>query len=100
MLTGLWCQLRALPSNTTQIGLICDQPTPDNATVLTYTGSGLSYNGIDLVSSGLGQPLLLENTTSTIVTGPDADNLTIVPVYTGVLQSDNGIEGLAQVSTH
>ena len=44
---------------------------------MTYTGSGLSYNGIDLVASAPGQPLLLENTTSVLVSN---DSLTFVPV--------------------
>ena len=77
MQTGQWCQLRPLPSNTSQIGMICDQPTPDTATVMTYTGSGLAYNGVDLVASGAGQPLLLENTTALAVTN---DTLAFVPV--------------------
>ena len=81
--TGLYCQLRPLPSNTTQIGMICDQPTDAIATVMTYTGDGLSYNGIALVSAGPGQPLLLENTTRVPVLGPTADNLTLVPALTG-----------------
>ena len=81
--TGLWCQLRALPSNGSRIGMICDQPTPGTATVMTYTGSGLSYNGIDLVASAPGQPLLLENTTSAPVAGGSVDGLTIAPALTG-----------------
>ncbi len=32
-------------------GLLCDQPTISTATVLTYTGSGLSHNGVPLVES-------------------------------------------------
>ena len=36
--TGLYCQLRGLPSNSSQLGMFCDQPTPDTATVMTYTG--------------------------------------------------------------
>jgi hypothetical protein len=85
--TGLWCQLRPLPSNTSQIGMICDQPTAATATVMTYTGSGLAYNGIDLVASGPGLPLLLENTTAlaSAYTGPTADDLTLVPALTGVM---------------
>jgi hypothetical protein len=77
--TGLYCQLRPLPSNATQIGMICDQPTPATATIMTYTGDGLSYNGNALVSAGPGQPLLLKNTSSVPVPGPTADNLTFVP---------------------
>ncbi len=79
--TGMWCQLRPLPSNTTQIGMICDQPTSATATVMTYTGDGLSYNGVQLVASGgAGTTLLLANTSTTPVVGPGADNLTLVPV--------------------
>ena len=81
--TGLWCRLAPLTSNTTQIGMVCDQPTAATGTALTYTGDGLSYNGIDLVASGPGQPLLLENTTRVPVSGPTADNLTITPALTG-----------------
>jgi hypothetical protein len=40
--TGLWCRLAPLTSNTTQIGMICDQPTAATGTTLTYTGDGLS----------------------------------------------------------
>jgi hypothetical protein len=83
--TGLWCRLAPLTSNTTQIGMICDQPTAATGTTLTYTGDGLSYNGIDLVASGPGQPLLLENTTTAPVAGPTADNLTITPALSGEL---------------
>ena len=78
--TQRWCQLRPLPTNTTQIGMICDQPTSATATVMTYTGDGLSYNGVPLVAAaGSGTTLLLENTTSTPVVGPFADNLSLVP---------------------
>jgi hypothetical protein len=63
--------------------MICDQPTLATATILTYTGDGLSYNGIDLVASGPGQPLLLDNTTRTPVSGPTADNLALVPALVG-----------------
>jgi hypothetical protein len=54
---------------------------------MTYTGDGLSYNGIDLVSAGYGQPLLLENTTTAPVVGPTTDNLTIVPALTGAFSN-------------
>jgi len=36
--TGLYCQLRGLPANSSQLSMFCDQPTPDTATVMTYTG--------------------------------------------------------------
>ena len=82
--TGQWCQLRPLPTNASQIGMICDQPSPATATVMTYTGDGLSYNGIALVApAGPGTTLLLENTTSAPVPGPSGDNLTFVPAPLG-----------------
>jgi hypothetical protein len=78
--TGLWCRLAPLPSNASQTGMVCDQPSAATATPLTYTGDGLAYNGVALVSPGGGQPLLLANTTSTPVVGPTADNLALTPV--------------------
>ena len=79
--TGQWCRLAPLPSNSSQIGMICDQPTPDTATVMTYTGDGLSYQGVKLVApSGPGTTLLLANTTTVPLSGSGAGNLTFVPV--------------------
>jgi hypothetical protein len=76
--TGQYCQLRGLPSNSTQLGMFCDQPTPATATVMTYTGSGLSYQGQPLVAAGPLAPLLLSNTT-TVPPGPMDDNLSFPP---------------------
>jgi hypothetical protein len=81
--TGLWCRLAPLTSNQTQIGMLCDQSSAATGTPLTYTGDGLSYNGIDLVATGPGQPLLLENTTRVPVAGPSGDNLTLAPAPVG-----------------
>jgi hypothetical protein len=39
------------PSTCNTQGLICDQPTISTATILTYTGSGMSYNGVPLVET-------------------------------------------------
>ena len=66
--TGMYCQLRPTPTNTTQITLYCDQASPATATPLTYTGNGLSYNGVALVSTGPGTPLMLANTTAVPLT--------------------------------
>jgi hypothetical protein len=55
--TGLYCRLDALPaglvspSTCNTQGVICDQPTIATATILTYTGSGMSYNGVPLVET-------------------------------------------------
>ena len=62
--TGQYCRLAPLPTNSTQLGMICDQANASTATVFTYTGYGLAYNGIPMVSTGPGEPLLLGNTTS------------------------------------
>jgi hypothetical protein len=81
--TGLWCRLAPLPSNASQTGMVCDQPSAATATPLTYTGDGLAYNGMALVSTGPGQPLVLDNSTSPALAGPTADNLALVPALTG-----------------
>ena len=78
--TGMWCRLVPSPSNSTQIGMVCDQPTSATAVLFTYTGDGLAVDGVQLVAGGTGQPLLLANTTTTPVTSGTADNLTFVPV--------------------
>ena len=78
--TGMWCRLAPSPSNATQLGMVCDQPTPATATAFTYTGDGLAVDGIKLVSPGPGQPLLLANTTTAPVTDAAADNLSLTPV--------------------
>jgi hypothetical protein len=54
------CRLAPLPSG--EQGVLCDQDTSATATVLTYTGSGLTYKGDPLVSAGPGKPLVLQST--------------------------------------
>jgi hypothetical protein len=78
--TGMWCRLAPSPSNATQIGMVCDQPTSATAVAFTYTGDGLAVDGIQLVAGGPGEPLLLANTTTAPITSGTADNLTFVPV--------------------
>jgi hypothetical protein len=91
--TGMYCQLRSMPTNATQLGMFCDQPTPATATIMTYTGSGLTYDGIPLVASGPGAPLLLANTTA-IAPGPRDDNLSFPPA--GGIQTAAGMALSAQ----
>jgi hypothetical protein len=43
--------------------MLCDQPTPDTATPVTYMGNGLVYNGQVLAPSGPGGVLVLQNST-------------------------------------
>lgn len=61
--TGLWCRLapytsRASSACSTQ-GVLCDQGAAADATVLTYTGTGLSFNGVPLVKEPGSATLLL-----------------------------------------
>jgi hypothetical protein len=69
--TGQFCRLTdisALPGSTQAAGtqgLVCDQPTAATATIITYTGNGLAYNGTPLVAAGPGQPLVLNGTSGT-----------------------------------
>jgi hypothetical protein len=99
--TGMWCRLVPSPSNATQIGMVCDQPTSATAVAFTYTGDGLAVDGIKLVAPGPGQPLMLANTTTAPITSPTADNLTFVPVVnpagelvrSGHAYHDVGVDG-------
>ena len=77
--TGLYCRLAPLPANTTKLVMLCDQASAAAATNLTYTGVGLSFNGVPLVSTGAGAPLMLANTTST-APGPSDASLTFPTV--------------------
>jgi hypothetical protein len=97
----MWCRLVPSPSNATQIGMVCDQPTSATAVAFTYTGDGLAVDGIKLVAPGPGQPLMLANTTTAPITSPTADNLTFVPVVnpagelvrSGHAYRDVGVDG-------
>jgi hypothetical protein len=75
--TGLYCRLATLPAGTvspstcnTQ-GVICDQDTIATASVLTYTGSGLSYNGVPLVEAAPSKTLVLSADPACTVPGGD-----------------------------
>jgi hypothetical protein len=39
--------------------MVCDAATPEEATPVQYTGSGLSYGGLPLESSSPGEPLVV-----------------------------------------
>ena len=78
--TGKYCRLAQLPAGyvspttcNTQ-GVICDQDNIATATILTYTGSGLSYNGVPLVQSLPSKTLVLSADPACTV--PDGDKLT------------------------
>ncbi len=64
--TGLFCRLAPSTSGGSgEVGMLCDQPTAATATPMVYTGAGLATSdGVPLVSTGPGAPLLLANTTT------------------------------------
>ena len=61
--TGLYCRLATVPGSS-QKGMMCDASTPASATVLTFTGSGLAYNGVPLAPTGPNQTLVLDASAS------------------------------------
>jgi hypothetical protein len=65
------------PSSCATQGVICDQDTIATATILTYTGSGLSYNGVPLVQSPISKTLLASADAGCTV--PGGDRLTFPP---------------------
>ena len=79
--TGLYCRLATLGAGP-EMGMICDVETLADATAFTYTGSGLSYGGVPLVSTGPGAPLVLANTTSATLDA-NADHLVFAPTGDG-----------------
>jgi hypothetical protein len=75
--TGQYCRLAVLSPGTEQ-GMVCDQALLADATPLTYTGSRLSYQGVPLVSTAPGAPLVLANSTSAPLSA-SSDNLLLSP---------------------
>jgi hypothetical protein len=61
--TGLWCRLAPFTPQTTcnTQGMLCDQASPAKATILTYTGNGLTYNGVPLVQLPVSGTLVLRS---------------------------------------
>ncbi len=59
-------------------GLLCDQATSAGASSLTYTSSGLSFNGVPLVVSPGSKTLLLSADPACTV--PGGDQLAVEPV--------------------
>ncbi len=82
--TDLWCRLAELPDDSSQIGLTCDLDSPENASVLTYTGVGLEQDGIPMVvPGGNGTTLVLKNTTNTTEGEEPSEELALLPLYRG-----------------
>lgn len=57
--TGMYCRMAAMPSAGQQ-GMVCDAATPAAAASLTFTGSGLAFNGVPLSATGPSQTLVLD----------------------------------------
>ena len=69
--------LQTVPSSCATMGVICDQDSIANASILTYTGTGMSYNGVPLVQSPNTNTLLLSADPACTV--PGGDKLTFPP---------------------
>jgi len=69
--------LLQVPSSCATQGVLCDQDSAANATILTYTGSGLSYQGTPLVQSPGSATLLLS--ADPACSAPGGDKLTFPP---------------------
>ena len=82
-LTGLYCELQPSPANSSQTVMVCDLATAAGASVMTYTGSGLSYQGQALVPNGAGGQLVLANQTTQPL-GASATNMSFPLAATGV----------------
>jgi hypothetical protein len=58
-------------SNCTTMGVICDQDTIATASILTYTGTGMTYNGVPLVQSPISHTLIVSADPACTVPGGD-----------------------------
>jgi hypothetical protein len=73
--------LLQVPSSCATQGMICDQDTIATASNLTYTGSGMSLNGVPLVQSPVSKTLLLSSDPACTV--PGGDRMTFPPATNG-----------------
>ena len=71
--TGLYCRLAPFSPQTTCLtqGMLCDQSSPSTATVMTYTGTGLAYQGTPLVQEPTTGSLVLSSNPACSVPGGD-----------------------------
>jgi hypothetical protein len=81
--------LLQVPSSCATQGVICDQDTIATASILTYTGNGLAYNGVPLVQSPVSKTLLLSSDPACTV--PGGDKITFPPA---ILSPPSLLEGL------
>jgi hypothetical protein len=69
--------LLQVPSSCATQGVLCDLDSPTGATILTYTGYGMSYNGVPLVQSPNSKTLLLSSDPACTV--PGGEQMTFPP---------------------
>ena len=69
--TGKYCRLAPLTTQTAcaSQGMLCDQSSPSDATIMMYTGTGLSYNGVPLVQQPVTGTLVLSSNASCSLPG-------------------------------
>ena len=80
MHTGKFCRLQPFPSGLLSLspascatqGVICDLTTAADATIFTYTGHGLQYNGVPLVQTPGSRTLVLSSDPA--CQAPDGDS--------------------------
>ncbi len=85
--TGLYCRLVLLPTSTAQCpaqGMVCDQGSPSAATIMTYTGSGLSYGGTPLVQQPVTNTLILSSEPACSV--PNGAQMSFPPATGGMMR--------------
>jgi hypothetical protein len=78
--TGKFCRLQPFPSGLLSLspascatqGVICDLTTAADATIFTYTGHGLQYNGVPLVQTPGSRTLVLSSNPA--CQAPDGDS--------------------------
>ena len=75
--TGQYCRLTACPGAAAAKCMVCDQATAATASSFEYTGSGLSFDHVPMVSAGPGEPLVLG--------GPVASPSSVKLTFTGGL---------------
>ena len=82
--TGAYCRVADMPADsnpcTTQ-SLVCDAPTSAGASTLTWTGSGLSYQGTPLVQLANSTTMVFNSDPACAV--PLSDDFSAQPATTG-----------------
>ena len=87
--TGMFCRLRSFSQTEVQTlqlppacsaaqGMVCDQSSPEGATIMVYTGNGLEHNGTPLVPLAGSDVMVLSSDPA--CTEPGGATFTFTPV--------------------